>query len=208
MVRAFEKMHVWLMMLFHRKRAAERLDKELQFHLEQQIAENIASGMNPEEAKHAAMRLFGNPVVLRAQITENWSWNWLENLRQDAGYSLRQFRRSPSFALISVLTLTLGIGANTAIFTLMNSLWLQSLPVRDPNRLVLINVQADHPSPVAQSPMPVMSLPMIASLEWHTRSFSGIFGWCDYGADLLENDVTHTYPGTIVSGTIFDILGV
>jgi predicted permease len=208
MVRAFEKMRVWLLMLFHRKRTADRLDKELQFHLEQQIAENIASGMNPEEAEHAAMRLFGNPAVLRDQITEKWSWTWLENLRQDAGYALRQFRRSPSFVLISVLTLTLGIGANTTIFTLMNSLWLQSLPVKDPNSLVLISVQADHPSPVAQSPMPVLNLSLIESIERHTRSFSGIFGWCDYGADLLESDVTHTYPGTIVSGNIFDVLGV
>jgi predicted permease len=208
MVRVFEKMRVWLLMLFHRKRTADRLDKELQFHLEQQIAENIASGMNPQEAEHAAMRLFGNPAVLRDQITEKWSWTWLENLRQDAGYALRQFRRSPSFALISVLTLTLGIGANTAIFTLMNSLWLQSLPVKDPNSLVLISVQADHPSPVAQSPMPVLNLSLIESIERHTRSFSGIFEWCDYGADLLENDITHTYPGTIVSGNIFDVLGV
>jgi predicted permease len=207
-VRIFEKMRVWLLMLFHRKRTADRLDKELQFHLEQQIAENIVSGMNPEEAEHAAMRLFGNPAVFRDQITEKWSWTWLENLRQDAGHALRQFRHSPSFVLISVLTLTLGIGANTAIFTLMNSLWLQSLPVRDPNRLVLINVQADHPSPVAQSPMPVLNLPLIESIERHTRSFSGIFGWCDYGADLLESDATHTYPGTIVSGNIFDVLGV
>ena len=74
MVRAFEKMRVWFLMLFHRERTADRLDKELQFHLEQQIVENIASGMNPQEAEHAAKRLFGNPAVLRDQITEKWSW--------------------------------------------------------------------------------------------------------------------------------------
>ena len=208
MVRAFEKLRVWLLMLFHRSRTVERLDKELQFHLEQQVAENIAAGMSHQEAERAAVRLFGNPAVLRDQITEKWSWTWLENLRQDAEYALRQFRQSPSFVLISVLTLTLGIGANTAIFTLLNSLWLQSLPVKDPGSLILISVQANNPAPVAQSPMPVMSLPIIESLERHTRSFSGIFGWCDYGAELLESDVTHTYPGTIVSGNIFDILGV
>jgi hypothetical protein len=201
-------MRVWLLMLFYRRRSAERLDKELQFHLEQQIAENIAVGMSRQEAEHAAMRLFGNPAVLREQITEKWSWTWLENLRQDAGYALRQFRQSPSFVLISVLTLTLGIGANTTIFTLMNSLWLQSLPVKDPGSLVLIGVKFDQPTPVAHSAMPAMSLAMIESIERRARSFSGIFGWCDYGADLLESDVTHTYPGTIVSGTIFDILGV
>jgi predicted permease len=208
MVRAFEKLRFWLLMLFHRSRTAERLDKELQFHLEQQIAENIAAGMSNREAEHAAMRLFGNPALLRDQITEKWSWSWLENLRQDAKYALRQFRESPSFALISVLTLTLGIGANTAIFTLLNSLWLQSLPVKDPGSLILIGMQANNPTSFARSPTPMMNLPIIESLERHTRSFSGVFGWCDYGADLLESDGTHTYPGTIVSGNIFDILGV
>jgi predicted permease len=208
MVRAFEKLRFWLLMLFHRSRAAERLDKELQFHLEQQIAENIAAGMSHREAEHAAMRVFGNPAVLRDQITEKWSLTWLEDLRQDADYALRQFRQSPSFVLISVLTLTLGIGANTAIFTLLNSLWLQSLPVKDPGSLILISMQANNPMPTARSPIPAMNLPIIESLERHTHSFSGIFGWCDYGADLLESDVTHTYPGTIVSGNMFDILGV
>src|SRR5580698_1809196 len=100
MVRAFEKMRVWLLMLFHRRRSAERLDKELQFHLEQQIAENIAAGMTRQEAEHTAMRLFGNPALLREQITEKWTWTWLDNLRQDAGYALRQFNKSPSFVLI------------------------------------------------------------------------------------------------------------
>jgi hypothetical protein len=126
MARAFEKLRVWLLMLFYRSRTAERLDKELQFHLEQQIAENIAAGMSRQEAEHVAMRLFGNPAMLREQITEQWSWTWLENLRQDAGYALRQSRHSPRFVLISVLTLTLGIGANTAIYTLLNSLWYKA----------------------------------------------------------------------------------
>src|ERR1700723_2868458 len=161
MVRAFEKLRFWLLMLFHRSRTAERLDKELQFHLEQQIAENIAAGMSNREAEHAAIRLFGNPALLRDQITEKWSWSWLENLRQDAKYALRQFRESPSFALISVLTLTLGIGANTAIFTLLNSLWLQSLPVKDPGSLILIGMQANNPTSFAGSPTPMMNLPII-----------------------------------------------
>jgi len=93
MIRAFEKMRVWLLMLFYRRRTADRLAKELQFHLEQQIAENIASGMSQEEAEHAAMRLFGNPAVLREQITEKWSWTWLEHLRQDASAQIQQFLR-------------------------------------------------------------------------------------------------------------------
>jgi len=90
----------------------------------------------------------------------------------------------------------------------MNSLWLQSLPVKDPGSLILIGVQANTPTALTQSPMPVMSLTMIESLERHTRSFFAIFGWCAYRADLLENETTHTYPRTIVSGNIFEVLGV
>ena len=74
MLRAFEKVRVWLWMLFHHRRATERLNAELEFHLEQQVAENLASGMSREEAMHAAMRTFGNPTLLREQITEEWSW--------------------------------------------------------------------------------------------------------------------------------------
>jgi predicted permease len=205
-LRAFEKLRVWFWMLFHPRRAADRLNAELEFHLEQQIAENLAAGMSREEATHAAMRTFGNPTALREQITEEWSWTWVENLLQDTHYALRQLRQSPGFLLISVLTLTLGIGANTAIFTLMNSLWLQSLPVVDPERLVIIGVSLDG-SPAKAQDEP-LNLSIIESFEHHSHSFSGIFGWCEYGADLKEGDSRHDYPGAIVSGNTFDVLGV
>lgn len=206
MLRAFEKLRVWLWMLFHHRRASERLNAELAFHLEQQIAENLASGMSREEATHAAMRTFGNPTVLREQITEEWSWSWVENLLQDTRYALRQLRQSPGFLIVSILTLTLGIGANTAIFTLMNSLWLQSLPVVNPGQLVVIGITLDG-SPARAMGEP-LNLSVIESFERHLHSFSGIFGWCEYGADLKEGDSRHSYPGAIVSGNTFDVLGV
>jgi hypothetical protein len=162
--------------------------------------------MSREEATHAAMRTFGNPTVLREQITEEWSWTWIENLLQDTHYALRQLRQSPGFLLISVLTLTLGIGANTAIFTLMNSLWLQSLPVVNPGQLVLIGISLDGSTDKAQDQP--LSFPIIESFERYLHSFSGIFGWCEYGADLKERDSRHSYPGAIVSGNTFDVLGV
>ena len=206
MLRAFERLRVWLWMLFHHRRATERLNAELEFHLEQQIVENLASGMSREEARHAAMRTFGNATVLREQITEEWSWTWVENLLQDTHYALRQLRQSPGFLLVSVLTLTLGIGANTAIFTLMNSLWLQSLPVVDPGQLVLIGITPDG-SPAKAMDQP-LNLSVIESLGRHLHSFSGIFGWCEYGADLQEGYSRHSYPGAIVSGNTFNVLGV
>jgi putative ABC transport system permease protein len=204
--RAYEKLRVWLWRLLHHRRAAEQLNAELEFHLEQQIAENLAAGMSREEATRAAMRAFGNPTMLRDQIIEDWSRTWVENLLQDIRYAARLLWQSSGFLLISVLTLTLGIGANTAIFTLMNSLWLQSLPVVDPNRLVIIGVSLDGSAANAQNTPLILSI--IESFEHHSHSFSGIFGWCENGTDLEEGGARHTYPGAIVSDNTFDVLGV
>jgi hypothetical protein len=88
----------------------------------------------------------------------------------------------------------------------MNSLWLQSLPVVDPERLVIIGVSLDG-SPAKAQDEP-LNLSIIESFEHHLHSFSGISGWCEYGADLKEGDSRHDYPGAIVSGNTFDVLGV
>jgi hypothetical protein len=120
-----------LQTLFHRHRSARRLDDEVQFHLEQQIAENIAAGMSREEARYAAMRAFGNPTFLIEEARDAWGWTALESIGKDFRYALRSLRGSPLFTLTVILSLALGIGANTAIFTLLHaSLW-RPLPVDD-----------------------------------------------------------------------------
>ena len=205
-MRMLEKLRMRFAMFFHRRRAGAHLDAELQFHLDQQIAENISAGMSPEEARYAAMRSFGNSTTLREQARETWSWEWLESLLQDARFALRQLWRSPGFVLVTVLTLMLGIGANTAIFTLMNALLLKSLPVPEPDRLVRIGLSLD--SPLAPAQGQPLNFYMIQSLAQRSHSFSGILGWSEYGADLKEGDAKHSYPGALVSGNAFDILGV
>src|SRR5215469_8548760 len=120
-----------LQTLFRRGRSAQRLDDEVQFHLEQQVAENIAAGMNPQEARYAAMRTFGNTTLTKEQARDTWGWIALESMGKDFRYALRSLQGNPLFTLTVVFSLALGIGANTAIFTLLHaSLW-KPLPVDD-----------------------------------------------------------------------------
>jgi predicted permease len=143
-MRWMEKIRMRLQMFLHRGRESGRLESELEFHLEQQIAENRAAGMSAEEARQTAMRSFGNPTVLREQARETWSWNGLEALGRDAHIGARTLLRSPGFALTAILVMALGIGANVALFTLVRSVLLRPLPFAEAGRLVgIFEAQSD-----------------------------------------------------------------
>ena len=132
-----------LQTLFQRHRFVKELDDEIQFHLDQEIAENVAAGMEPLEARRAALRTFGNGTQAKEHAWDAWGWVRLEEIVQDVRYALRQLRKTPGFAATAALTLALGIGANAAIFTLVNAVMLKNLPVTDPKTLVRIGDNND-----------------------------------------------------------------
>ena len=125
-----------LQMLFHRDQFQRDLDEEMRLHLELRRDQQIASGVLPEDARRAAHRRFGNVTRVRERSHMAWGWNWLETFFQDAGYGLRSMLRTPAITMVALISLALGIGANTAIFSFLDAVMLRSLPVKDPQQLV------------------------------------------------------------------------
>ena len=119
-----------VLMLFRRRQFDADLEEEMRLHRELREQEHIERGLSPKEAHYAALRRFGNALVLREESRDMWGWNWLENLLQDARYGLRQLRRNPGFTAAAVITLAMGIGTTTALFTVVHSVLLQPLPLR------------------------------------------------------------------------------
>src|SRR5437899_1099450 len=124
------------MLRWRRQKREQDLERELRSDLELEAEEHQASGLTRDEAVYAARRAFGNATLVKEDARAIWGWTSLERLLQDLRYGLRTMRRSPGFASVAVLSLALGIGANTAIFSLIDVLMLRSLPVKEPERLV------------------------------------------------------------------------
>ncbi|HEY6945725.1 MAG TPA: ABC transporter permease [Candidatus Acidoferrum sp.] len=208
-----------------RKRMLEELDEDIREHIERETQDNIERGMTPEEARYAAMRKFGNVMRVKEETREVWIAVWLEELWQDIRYGLRMLRNSPGLAAVAILTLALGIGANTAIFSLINAVMLRSLPVEKPSELVVLRWSArkaprifgymssgDCPSNLrfgAANPTGCsFSQPMLREIR-NANHFSGVAAFANTGPlALTGNGPASMISGQLVSGDFFQTLGL
>src|SRR5713101_380152 len=194
----------WFTRLFHKQQSEKQLDAELKFHMERQIADNIAAGLSPEEARRRARLEFGSLEGVKEECRESRRANVIETLLQDLRFGLRMLRKNLGFTAVAVLTLALGIGANTAIFTVLNSVILRPLPYRDPNRLALIWTGSDQNR---QARFPAAG-PQLTYLHEHNRLFEDIGAiWASTGtlAGLAEPEQLKV--GNVTSN-FFQVLGV
>jgi predicted permease len=180
------------------------LDEELRTDLEMDIEERMQSGMSRAEAEAAARRAFGNLTLIKEVTREMWGWRWLERLAQDVRYALRLLRRSPGFTLAVVLSLALGVGAETAVFSVVHAVLLRPLDFLEPDRLVAI---AERPSGSAQDPSTV-SGPDFADFHDQSVSFDHLAAYMRFTFPITDPDEPLMAQCTGISPEFFDALGM
>jgi putative ABC transport system permease protein len=189
---------------FRRQDRDKELNEEIEGHLTLAAREEMESGKKSRDAQSAARRELGNEGRVRELTREMWGWRWLENLAQDIRYGLRILRRNPGVTAVAILSLALGIGANTAIFSLLNAVVLRMLPVQEPERLVRVL----RFGPNYKQPSGSFTNPIWEQVRDQQDVFSGAFAWGDREFDLAQGGESRFAAGVYVSGDYFNALGV
>ena len=203
-MRWYYKLPLRLRSIFHKKRAELDLSEELQFHLQNQIDEYVAQGMNPKEARHAALRSLGGIEQAKEECRDERKVNLIENFLQDVRFGLRLLRRSPGFSLLAILCLTLGIGANAAVFSWIEGILFRPYPaVAHQERLVAIGgTSRDEPLGTP------LSWPDFQDLQRSCTLCETLFVSKITGTTLSIGDRAERTTGSIVSANYFDAIGV
>jgi predicted permease len=180
-----------------------QLEQEIQSHLQMAASDRIERGEAPERAQQAARREFGNVSLVQQVTRDQWGWRWLDEFLQDLRYAARTMLKSPGFAIAAVLTLALGLGVNAAIFGLVDSAILRSLPFQEPERLV--HVWTTDAGGDLHTPLPKQYL----ALRKYSRAFEQVvgIGWVDNFYDTGES-AGENLPGIVVSSNWLPTIGV
>ena len=183
------------------------LDRELKYHIDRRVSDLIHSGLPEPEARRRAALELGGATQVREEVRDIWLTRWLRDFVYDLRFSARSFLRSPSFTATSVLSLALGIGATTAIYSLVDQVVLHALPVHHPERLVLIDWNGFQLAETFGSDN-LMSYPICRDLQQQKRFFDGVFCRAATTINLSTGGDPKPTAAELVSGTYFSVLGV
>ena len=200
----FVKGRSFLRNLFSTRRVEVDLDQEVHSYLKMLTEENIRAGMVPQEAARAARIGLGGVEQVKEQVREERIGNWLHSVLSDCRYGLRQLRKNPGFTAVAVLTLALGIGANTALFSVIDAVLLRPLPFHDPGRLVAVHsIDLRYSGQTGEISYP-------AFLDWRTQShsFQAMSVWTKSSFSYTGGDQAESIRGAVVSANLISMLGV
>jgi predicted permease len=192
---------------FRRKKLESGLDRELRYHLERRIIDLERSGLPTGEARRQALLELGGVAQIQEEVRDIWLSRWLRDFTYDLRFSARSFLKAPSFTITAVLSLVLGIGATTAIYSLVDQVLLHALPIRQPERLVLIDWRGDQVADGFGS-WNLMSYPICRDLNEQKKLFEGVFCRALTTVNLSTGGDYRPAIAEIVSGNYFPVLGV
>ena len=202
----FNDLFFRLRSLFRRDTVESEADAELRFHFDKQVEKHIKSGLTREEALRKTRIDFGGHEQLKEEIREAHGVNLIETLFQDIRYGLRILGRTPVISCVAILSLALGIGANTAIFSLIDTVMLRILPVEKPDELMQVRIR--DPRAPNDEPDSTFTNPLWEELRNRQDFFSGIFAWNLTQFDLSQGGAVHDVNGMFASGEYFSTLGI